>query len=257
MRPKRQFIHEALESTVIQSLGSLMKSLLGLILLSTASLAAAAEIAPFSASFTVSRNGDALGHMQMRLSQVDASNWAFVSKTEGEKGLAGFLGVTIEERSQLTRGENGFTTAGYSYQQKMVGRNRKRGLTRGADGSIRETDGDDNWDYAASGQVYDRHSSVLGIAEHLSNGPTKGAIFDLPVASKGKLEKWRFLVVGEEEIQTGNGRQNATRVERMRDNSDRKTVSWHAADFGYLPVKVEQTEPDGEKLTSVLDSYEK
>ncbi len=234
-----------------------MKSLLGLTMLFTASVAVAGEIAPFSASFTVSRNGDALGHMQMRLSQVSDTEWAFVSRTEGEKGLAGFLGVTIEERSRLLRGEAGFATAGYSYQQKMVGRNRKRELSRGTDGSISETDGDDSWNYSASGQVYDRHSSVLGIAEHLASGPTKGAIFDLPVASKGKLEKWRFLVVGEEEIQTGNGRKNATRVERMRENSDRKTISWHAADFGYLPVKVEQTEPDGEKLTSVLDSYGK
>jgi len=233
-----------------------MKSLFGLILLCAASVASAAEISPFSATFTVSRNGDALGHMKMQLSRSGENEWSFVSRTEGEKGLAGFLGVTIEERSRLIVDKNGFSSVGYGYQQKMVGRNRKRELTRDADGSIRESDGDDSWNYSVPGPMFDRHSVVIGIAQHLAKGPDKGVIFDLPVASKGKLEKWRFLTVGSEEIETGNGRQSAIRVERMRENSDRKTVSWHAADFAYLPIKVEQTEPDGENLSSVLDSFE-
>ncbi len=76
-------------------------------------------------------------------------------------------------------------------------------------------------------------------------------MFDLPVASKGKIESWRFLVVGTEEIQTGNGRISAVRVERVRENSERKTVSWHASAYRYLPVKVEQIEPDGERLVSI------
>jgi hypothetical protein len=232
-----------------------MKSLLGWMLLFAATLASAADIEPFSATFTVKRNGDTLGHMAMRLTQPTAGAWSFVSRTEGEEGLAGFLGVTIEERSQLVRDETGFASHGYRYEQKMIARNRTRELTRAEDGAIRESDGDDHWEYSSQGPIFDRHSVTLGIAQHLAHGPAKGVIFDLPVASKGKIEKWRFLVVGEEQIETGKGRMNAIRVERMRENSDRKTVSWHAEAFGYLPVKVEQTEPNGDSLQSVLDSY--
>jgi len=232
-----------------------MRIVIALALLCAAQISAAADIAPFDAAFTVKRNGDALGHMQMRLTNAGDGQWDFVSRTEGDKGLAGFLGVTIEERSRLQRDDKGFSTIRYDYEQKMVARNRKRSLTRAADGAISESDGSDRWTYRSAYAVFDRHSAILGIADRLAKGPDQGVIFGLPVAAKGELETWRFLVVGPEEIETGNGRMSAIRVERMRENSDRKTVSWHAAEFSYLPIKVEQTEPDGEVLTSVLDSF--
>ncbi len=248
-------MHEGLEFAATEIECLRMRNIIGIVLLCAAQWSAAAAMAPFNASFTVQRNGDSLGHMQMALTDAGNGQWDFVSRTEGDKGLAGFLGVTIEERSRLSRDANGFETVSYSYQQKMVARNRKRSLTRAADGAIAETDGSERWDYASANPVFDRHSVTLGIADRLSKGPDQGVIFGLPVAAKGKLETWRFLVVGPEEIETGNGRMSAIRVERMRENSDRKTVSWHAPEFSYLPIKVEQTEPDGEKLTSVLDSF--
>lgn len=220
-----------------------------------ASTAPAANINPFEASFTVSRNGKDLGVMHMQLSEAAPGELLFVSRTEGNKGLAGFLGVTIEERSQLHQDESGLASVSYSYQQDMFGRHRARKLSI-ADGAITESDDDDTWNYAAPGAVLDRHVTVLGIAARLSDGIDNGSLFDLPVASKGKLESWRFLVVGPEEIDTGNGRISAIRVERVRENADRKTVSWHAPEFGYLPVKVEQIEPDGEQLLSVLQKFE-
>lgn len=220
-----------------------------------AAAAPAASIEPFQASFTVSRNGKDLGVMRMQLSESQPGELLFVSRTEGNQGLAGFLGVTIEERSLLRRDESGLTSLSYNYQQDMFGRHRSRKLSV-ADGAISESDDDKSWNYPVTGQVLDRHITVLGIAERLGDGIANGSLFDLPVASKGKLESWRFLVVGPEEIDTGNGRVSAIRVERVRENSERKTVSWHAPEFGYLPVKVEQIEPDGEQLLSVLQKFE-
>lgn len=224
-------------------------------LLLLASLAQAADLAPFQASFTVSRNGKDLGEMQMQLNAIQPGEWLFVSRTEGNSGLAGFLGVTIEERSQLAVTDAGLTTRSYRYQQDMFGRHRKRELAVAADGAISESDDDKSWAYASVEPMLDRHAVVLGIAARLAAGADPGAVFDVPVASKGKIEQWRFLVVGMEEIETGNGRISAVRVERVRENSDRTTVSWHSPANAYLPVKVEQTEPDGERLTSVLKSF--
>jgi hypothetical protein len=216
----------------------------------------AVSIEPFQASFAVSRNGKELGVMKMTLTAARPDEWLFVSQTEGKGGLAGFLGVTIDERSELTVGESGMATRSYRYRQAMVGRQRSRELNVADNGAVREMDNDKSWNYQANEAVFDRHAVVLGIAAKLADGVADGAVFGLLVASKGEVESWRFLVVGSEEIETGSGRLNAIRVERMRENSDRKTVSWHAADRNYLPIKVEQIEPDGERLMSVLQSFE-
>lgn len=215
----------------------------------------AMAVEPFHASFSVSRNGKALGTMKMALTAARDDAWLFVSQTEGKGGLAGFLGVTIDERSELSVGASGFATRSYSYRQDMVGRHRERALSVAADGRVNERDHDKSWQYQTSEAVLDRHAVVLGIAAKLAEGVSNGAVFDLPVAAKGKAESWRFLVVGSEVVETGNGRMEAIRVERVRENADRKTVSWHAVDYNYLPVKVEQIEPDGEQLVSLLQSF--
>jgi hypothetical protein len=229
---------------------------IALVLLLTSPWVHAVAIEPFQASFAVSRNGKELGIMKMTLTAARPDEWLFVSKTEGKGGLAGLLGVSIDERSELTVGESGMATRSYRYRQDMVGRHRSRELSVAADGSVSEVDNGKNWKYKADEAVFDRHAVVLGIAAKLAGGVPDGAVFDLLVASKGEVENWRFLVVGNELVETGNGRLEAIRVERVRENSERKTVSWHAVDYNYLPVKVEQIEPDGEQLVSVLQRFE-
>lgn len=228
-------------------LAALMLSLL-------APLAKAGDLRPFEARFSVSRNDRPLGTMLMRLEAPRPGEWLFSSRTEGEKGLASFLGVTIEERSTLRDKDGALSSASYRYEQDMVGRHRKRALDL-VDGQVRESDGDERWSYAAAGHVLDRHAVVLGIAGHLAGGAGKGTLFEIPVASKGKLEAWRFLVAGAETVETGEGSIQALRVERVRDNPERKTISWHSERHGWLPVRVEQVEPDGERLLSVLRDF--
>jgi len=234
----------------------MMKKLVSaLAVLLTASIAGATGIEPFQADFTVSRNGKDLGAMKMQLSKAAPGELLFVSRTEGTKGLASWLGVTIEERSELSLTEAGLSTRSYRYVQDMVGRHRERELKLLPEGKVSEKDGDKSWTYKADRAILDRHSVVLGIAAKLRAGVDAGAVFDLRVASKGLSENWRFLIVGDEEIETGNGTVATVRVERVRENSDRKTISWHALQYNYLPVKVEQVEPDGERLVSLLKHF--
>lgn len=230
-------------------------SYLSLALLMASVCADASALGAFEARFSVSRNDKLLGTMNMQLSSPKSGDWVFVSHTEGQKGMAGFLGVSIVETSRLTQAPEGLTTLGYDYQQDMVARHRRRSLSVSADGSVVENEGGKRWNYSLIRPAFDRHAVVLGIAERLANKVELGSVFDLPVAGKGKVESWRFLVVGEEQIDTGAGKIAAIRVERMRDNAERKTTSWHARSMDYLPVKVEQTEPDGQRLSSVLQNY--
>lgn len=210
---------------------------------------------PFSAGFDVSRNGKALGTMEMSLTETTPGNLEFVSRSEGTEGMAGLLAATIEERSWLRRSEFGFATIRYRYVQKMVGRKRERALDITDDGKIVESERDDQWNYRASGDVLDRHAAVLGVAKKLAAGASKGSVLSIDVAMRGEVEAWRFLVVGHETVQTSYGEVDAVRVERIRANANRHTVSWHSPRHSFMPVKVEQTEPDGELLTTVLKRF--
>lgn len=225
-------------------------------LVMTAEVAAAAP-APFEADYTVSRNGKALGDMRSRLTRAGDATLVYRSVTEGRNGLAGLLGVRIEEESHLGVDGSGLRSSAYRYRQEMVARKRERTLRIEADGRVTETDNDRRWQYTASGAALDRHSVVLAIAARLCEGVSEGVVFDLPVADKGEVEPWRFLVSGRERIDTGKGSVDAIRIERVRKDSERKTVSWHAPEMDFLPVKVEQVEPDGEVLLSVLQRYER
>jgi hypothetical protein len=218
---------------------------------------AAAAPESFEAVYTVSRNGKALGEMHSRLHRTADGTLVYRSVTEGRKGLAGVLGVRIEEESQLDVAGDGLRSRAYRYRQEMVARKRERNWRLAADGRVTETDNHRQWHYTAYGAVLDRHSVVLGIATRLRQGVREGAVFELPVADKGKVAQWRFLVSGRERIDTGKGSIEAIRIERVRKDSERKTVSWHAPEMDFLPVKVEQVEPDGEVLLSVLQRYQR
>ncbi len=216
-----------------------------------------ADPVPFEADYSVSRNGKALGDMRSRLSRAGDTSLVYRSVTEGRNGLAGLLGVRIEEESHLGVDGSGLHSSAYRYRQEMVARKRERALKIEADGRVHESDNDRKWEYTASGGAFDRHSVVLAIALRLREGVGDGVVFDVPVADKGAVEPWRFLVAGRERIDIGEGDIDTIRIERVRKDSERKTVSWHAPDMDFMPVKVEQVEPDGEVLTSVLQRYER
>jgi hypothetical protein len=231
-----------------------------LTLLAAFALSAEAGLAapvPFEADYTVSRNGKPLGDMRSRLSRAGDSAMVYHSVTEGRNGLAGLLGVRIEEESHLGVAGDVLQSSAYRYRQEMVARKRERSLKIEADGQVSERDNDRQWQYTASGGALDRHSVVLAIALRLREGAGDGVVFDVPVADKGAVEPWRFLVAGRERIDIGQGAVDTIRIERVRKDSQRKTVSWHAPEMDFMPVKVEQVEPDGEVLLSVLQRYER
>lgn len=215
----------------------------------------ASALEPFEASFAVSRNGSAMGVMSTRLSSPGEGRWQYVSTTEGQGGMAGFLGARIEERSELSLSGAALQTVRYQYRQKIGPRTRQRSLQQlGADQWV-ETDNRKSWQFTESAAVLDRHAVVLALAQALAQDAENGRVIELLVADKGEAENWRFKVGSMEPVATGKGEVRAVRVERLRADSKRKTVSWHDPDRQYLPIQVEQTEPDGEHMRSVLQTF--
>jgi hypothetical protein len=69
------------------------------------------------------------------------------------------------------------------------------------------------------------------------------------VPDKDQLVSWRYRISSVSSLQTALGPQRARRVDRIReDDSGRKTTVWLAADHGFVPLRILQTEDNGETI---------
>ncbi len=75
-----------------------------------------------------------------------------------------------------------------------------------------------------------------------------------PVVRRGRLKEYRYLIQGEEILDTPLGELQTLKLKRDRDSSDRETYLWVAVNLDYLPVKLHQQE-DGEDYEMLIESY--
>jgi hypothetical protein len=213
-------------------------------------------LTPFAADYDVLENGKRIGSAKLDLIRSGPDRWTFSTVTEGEGGVAGLLGARISERSELQLDADGqLRTVDYRYNQEVAWRDRTRSLVIDPKtGAAQEQDRKRSWTYPTSGPVLDRHAVVLAVSLDLSES---GHPQSHAVAHKGEVDDWTFDELGEERVQTDLGDLPAIKLERVRQNKERSTISWHAASWKYLPVVIEQVEPDGKRYRMVLQRWRK
>ncbi|HHH39760.1 MAG TPA: DUF3108 domain-containing protein [Sedimenticola sp.] len=67
-----------------------------------------------------------------------------------------------------------------------------------------------------------------------------------PVADGGRLKHYRFRPDGEETVETPAGRFPALRLTRSKNGKAAGATLWLAPELGYLPVKIEKRDTNGE-----------
>lgn len=75
------------------------------------------------------------------------------------------------------------------------------------------------------------------------------------LADAKRAEEQKFVIEGEEELETPLGKLATLRVKRVHDDAERQTVFWLAKRFDYLPARVEQHD-EGALYTIDLLSYQ-
>ena len=122
-----------------------------------------------------------------------------------------------------------------------------------ATGSIlsRDRDREHHFDYQPG--VIDRQCVVLALAIDLASGKRGERVYT--VVDRDQFGPQRYRVRGEERVDTPSGPLRALRVERVRAESHgRTTTSWLGVEQDFLPVKVLQSEPDGDSFEMRLIS---
>ncbi len=219
--------------------------------LSAASFATPKE---FRAEYELYRNGKLMGSSQIALSK-SRGGYQFSTTSASQGGWASLVGgAEIKEVSVFNLNGDTFQPVSYSYRQSVSFKKRKRDIA--FDWSkkwAREDDGDNVVSYLLEPGSLDRNLVVLALAQDLKAQRTSLNHF---VAYKGESVNWNFKNAGSEKVSTALGVIEANRIERVRDNKDRSTISWHAPKYDYLPIKIKQLEPNGDSIEMRLKRIE-
>lgn len=225
-----------------------MRALFAILLLASVASAHAdgAAPAPFERRYDVLRNGKPLGEATLVLRRLEGPTWEFSTETRGTRGLASIAGAAISERSEFTWQDGRPELLRYRYRQDVAFRTRERSLARIDGDRIDSRDGERRHDLAFAPGTLDRHLVVLAICADLARG-TRGEL-RYRVADRDDVDWHRYRVAAEEQVEGPAGPVAALRVERVRDNPGRTTLSWIAPALGYAALRIVHREADGETI---------
>ncbi|HHM06241.1 MAG TPA: DUF3108 domain-containing protein [Gammaproteobacteria bacterium] len=211
-----------------------------------------APLPNFSATYEVSRNGIKLGESSRVLRRGANGQFIYESQTHATGFVAWLIKDLIVERSVWIPAEHGLRPLSYSYDRS--GGRKERHVKLHFDWeNLRVTNdiGGDIWRMTIPADAYDKLIYQLAIMHDLSQGRET---LQYNIADGGKLKNYEFEILGRETIETKLGPLKTVKIRRI--DKKRDTVIWCATALNYLPVRLDQREPDGARFSMELLSVE-
>lgn len=207
---------------------------------------------PFEAKYSLRVMGTKFALMKRSFSQLPSGAYIYQSETN-TTGLASLLYKDkVIERSTWVFENGQIKPVEYSYDRS--GGKKKRNVTIEFDwntGMISTSVNGDAWHMPVRDNIMDKLVYQLAIMHDLVNGRKS---IDYTIADGGKIKNYHFKLLGEEELTTPLGEFETLRLERQKSNSGDKTTLWCAKNLNFLPVKVENIEKNGRKVTALIES---
>ncbi len=210
---------------------------------SGSALLAAAPLQPEQATYTVTRDGKAIGTATYALAANADGTWTLRSETRGTGGMAKLLGLDVREDSTFTLRDASLQGQHYDYKQDAAIKSKRRAI--GFDWNSRQAHVRDNgkdFRYALVDNAIDRSTVAVALGLALADGATSAT---LPVAVRDRVEMQQYAVRGKSAITVPAGKFDATEIDRI-DAPGKVMKSWYAQ--GLLPVRVEQPQHDGKAI---------
>ena len=136
----------------------------------------------------------------------------------------------------------------YRYLQQVAWKTRERRVDVDAPaGKIIRSDKNGSQVLRYQPGVLDRHAVTVALMQDLAAGKTGDLLYAVP--EREGVVSQRYRPSGIESLDTSLGRQRVIRVERIRDDGNgRSTVVWFGVDRQFLPLRILQTEPNGDSI---------
>jgi len=203
---------------------------------------------PYHAEYSVSRNGSTQATATVNYGPAANGRWQLSSHTHGSQGMAALVGVDISENSILRWNGEQPETIDYHFSQKAAWSSKQRSVkVDAAGGRITSVDKDQTYSLAYQPGVLDQNAINVALINDLAAGKRGDLVYN--VVNKRAVSTQRYHVVGEVSLPTALGSQRAIKVERIRDNADgRSTTLWFGVDKDFIPLRMQQREPNGENI---------
>jgi hypothetical protein len=222
--------------------------LAGLALAMFATAAFASEPTPFTATYQVSRDGEAMGEATITLKSLGNGEYEYSNQIHGTSGLAAMLGANSSDITRFRWNNNAPETE--TYNSKVSALKTKQRIMQ-VDWNTKQVSVNDNkgaTSYAAVPGLVDRNTLLLAIGLALRSGNQN---VTLPVGVKQQVEQQQYRVQGTETVKVPAGSFQTERV--TRTDSDKHFDAWYVPKQFPLPVKMAQSE--GGDLTLQLVHY--
>jgi hypothetical protein len=216
-------------------------------------LAAPAEpsLSPFEARYEVKRGTVTVGEIRRRLQRAD-EGYRFSSSTR-TTGIAALLKKQqTDEYSDFLQGDDGLRLLRYRYERRKGDKTRYRAVE--VDWMAVEV----HFDFEgrrATLPIPDDMTDPLLYQLTLGRDLALGTrVLRYRIADRGRFKDYRFVVLGEEDVETPAGRYQTVAVQREKDSGSDRSTFYLAPSLEHLAVRIDLVEDDA--LTqALLSSY--
>ncbi|RON06292.1 DUF3108 domain-containing protein [Pseudomonas brassicacearum] len=209
-------------------------------------LAQAADLQPFSASYTADwKQLPMSGSAERSLSKNDNGSWTLNFK-------ASMLVASLTEESTLKLDKDALLPQSYSFERGGLGKAKKVNLDFDwTNKMVTGTDRGDPVKVPLNTGMLDKSTYQLALQRDVAAGKKS---MSYQVVEGEDTDTYDFRVIGQEKVQTKAGSVDAIKVERVRDPTQNKRITemWFAKDWGYILVALRQVETDGKEYNIML-----
>ena len=209
--------------------------------------AQAADLQPFSASYTADwKQLPMSGTAERSLSKDAKGVWTLSFK-------ASMMIASLTETSTLTLDKDTLLPQSYHFERGGLGKAKKADLDFDwTNKLVTGTDRGDAVKIPLNRGMVDKSTYQLALQHDVAAGKKT---MSYQVVDDGEIDTYDFRVLGSEKVDTKAGKIDAIKVERVRDptQSKRITVLWFAKDWDYLLVRLHQVETDGKEYQIMLE----
>ena len=199
----------------------------------------------YTAVYEVLRNGEKVANVTLELS-LQGEEWAFRGFTHDMRGLGKVLNVKGRQGVTGKWRDGSFWPDNFTFSFSLVGfRSRWQADFDWLAGSVVAGKKSKKTTLPLSSRAMDPMSLMLNTGAMLATGRFEMTI---DVIDQDEIESQLYRAHPGEFLDTGLGCLKTTRVERVRDNTKRRSMAWYAEELAYIPLRLRHLKKKGSSM---------